>query len=104
MGDSVCVNCGQCTVYCPTGALRERSAVDDVWDALLDEDKYVVVQEAPAVRAMLAEEFWHGCFQSLRLAKLYAALRILGFDRVFDTNFSADLTIHGRRHRTNQSH
>jgi NADH-quinone oxidoreductase subunit G len=72
--------------------LRERSAVDDVWDALLDEEKYVVVQEAPAVRAMLAEEFGMDV-SKVTVGKMYAALRILGFDRVFDTNFSADLTI-----------
>jgi NADH-quinone oxidoreductase subunit G len=92
MGDSVCVNCGQCTVYCPTGALRERSAVDDVWNALLDEEKYVVVQEAPAVRAMLAEEFGMDV-SKVTVGKMYAALRKLGFNRVFDTNFTADLTI-----------
>lgn len=92
MGDSICVNCGQCTVYCPTGALREVGAKDAVWDALLDDEKYVVVQEAPAVRAMLAEEF-NMDISKVTVGKMYAALRKLGFDRVFDTNFTADLTI-----------
>ncbi|HEX7502969.1 MAG TPA: 2Fe-2S iron-sulfur cluster-binding protein, partial [Acidobacteriota bacterium] len=57
LGNSSCVNCGQCTVFCPTGALRERGETDDVWDAILDPDKIVVVQEAPAIRVTLAEEF-----------------------------------------------
>ncbi len=92
MAESVCVNCGQCVVYCPTGALREKSHVEGVWDAILDETKYVVVQEAPAVRATLAEEF--GLDPSaVTVGKMYAALRKIGFDRVFDTNFTADLTI-----------
>lgn len=92
MADSVCVNCGQCVVYCPTGALREKSVVDEVWEAILDEDKTVVVQEAPAVRATLAEEF-NMDPSSVTVGKMYAALRKIGFDRVFDTNFTADLTI-----------
>lgn len=92
LGNSPCVNCGQCTVYCPTGALRERSEIDEVWAALQDPEKIVVVQEAPAIRVSLAEEFG----MELGLAtpgKMYAALRKMGFDYVFDTNFSADLTI-----------
>ncbi len=92
LGNSPCVNCGQCTVYCPTGALRENSEVDLVWDAIQDPDKIVVVQEAPAIRVSLAEEFG----MELGLAtpgKMYAALKKIGFDHIFDTNFTADLTI-----------
>lgn len=92
MANSPCTNCGQCTAYCPTGALTEKSYIDQVWDAILDPEKHVIVQEAPAVRVALAEEF--GMEQGLALPnKMYAALRRIGFDAVFDTNFSADLTI-----------
>jgi NADH-quinone oxidoreductase subunit G len=92
MGNSVCVNCGQCTVYCPVGALYENSQVDQVWEALNDPDKHVVVQEAPAVRAMLGEEFGMET-GTLVSGKMHAALRRMNFDAVFDTNFTADLTI-----------
>ena len=92
LANSSCVNCGQCTVVCPTGALREKSEIDMVWDALLDPEKIVVVQEAPAIRVSLAEEFG----MELGLAtpgRMHAALKKLGFSHVFDTNFTADLTI-----------
>ncbi len=92
LGNSVCVNCGQCTVYCPTGALREKDDTDYVWEALLDPTKHVVVQEAPAIRASLGEEFGMEV-GTLTVGKMYAALKKLGFDAIFDTNFSADLTI-----------
>lgn len=92
MANSPCVNCGQCTVYCPTGALRERSELDAVWDALLDPDKHVIVQEAPSIRVSLGEEFGMP-FGSVTPKKMYAALRKIGFDSVMDTNFTADLTI-----------
>lgn len=92
LGNSSCVNCGQCTVFCPTGALSERSEIDMVWDALLDPDKVVVVQEAPSIRATLGEEFGMEV-GTVTVGKMYAALRRLGFDVVFDTNFAADLTI-----------
>ena len=92
MGNSSCVNCGQCTVFCPVGALYEKSHADAVWAALSDPDKHVVVQEAPAVRAMLGEEFGMEP-GTLVSGKMHAALRRMKFDAVFDTNFTADLTI-----------
>ena len=87
-----CTDCGQCILVCPVGAIKERSAVDEVWAALADSEKHVVVQEAPAIRATLGEEF--GLPPGALVAgKMHAVLRRLGFDTVFDTNFSADLTI-----------
>jgi len=92
LGNSACVNCGQCTVFCPVGALYEKSQTEEVWKALSDPNKHVVVQEAPAIRAQLGEEFGMepGTIVS---GRLHAALRRMKFDAVFDTNFSADLTI-----------
>ena len=92
MSNSPCVNCGQCTVYCPTGALREKNDLDPVWEAILDPDKHVIVQEAPSIRVSLGEEFGMP-FGSVTPKKMYAALRKIGFDSVMDTNFTADLTI-----------
>jgi len=92
MANSPCVNCGQCTVYCPTGALREKSEIDAVWEAILDPTKHVIVQEAPAIRVSLAEEFGMP-LGTVTVKTMYAALRKLGFDAVMDTNFTADLTI-----------
>ena len=92
MANSPCVNCGQCTVYCPTGALREKSEVDAVWEAILDPEKHVIVQEAPAIRVSLAEEFGME-LGTVTAKKMYAALRKIGFDAIMDTNFTADLTI-----------
>ena len=89
---STCVNCGQCIIYCPTGALTERSCVDEVIAALADPDKFVVVQHAPAVSVSLAEEFGLPAGQNTD-GKLAAALRRIGFKKVFDTSFSADLTV-----------
>ncbi len=92
LADSACTYCGQCAVVCPTGAIVEKDDTDKVWAALEDSQKHVVVQEAPAIRAQLGEEFGMEP-GSLVTGKMIAALRRLGFDRVFDTNFSADLTI-----------
>jgi len=92
MSDAVCVNCGQCINRCPTGALRGKSHIDDVWAAIYDPAKHVVVQTAPAVRAAIGEEF--GLPAGSRVtAKMVTALKMLGFDRVMDTDFTADLTI-----------
>ncbi|NBJ16305.1 MAG: 2Fe-2S iron-sulfur cluster binding domain-containing protein [Dehalobacter sp. 4CP] len=87
-----CAYCGQCTVVCPVGALKETDAIQDVWQAINDPNKRVVVQVAPAIRAAIGEEF--GLEPgTLVTGKLASALRELGFDDVFDTNFTADLTI-----------
>jgi iron-only hydrogenase group A len=87
-----CVFCGQCVVVCPVGALREKSSQKGVWEAINDKKKHVVVQIAPAVRVALGEEFGMEP-GSIVTGKIVAALRRLGVDRVFDTNFGADLTI-----------
>jgi NADH-quinone oxidoreductase subunit G len=92
LGNSVCVNCGQCIHVCPVGAIKEKSSIAEVWKALNDPKKHVVVQEAPAVRVALGEGLGLPV-GTLVPGKMYAALRRLGFDAVFDTNFTADLTI-----------
>ena len=92
LGNSVCVNCGQCLMVCPTGAIVESDASQNVWKALSDTTKFVVVEVAPAVRAAIGEEFGMPA-GTLVTAKLASALRKLGFAKVFDTQFSADLTI-----------
>ena len=92
LGATACINCGQCINVCPTAALTEKDDTKEVWEALADPDKYVVVQPAPAVRAALGEEFGIPMGTSVT-GKMACALRRLGFDKVFDTDFGADLTI-----------
>ena len=88
----VCVQCGQCAAICPVGAITEKEHIDYVWEAIEDPKKFVVVQTAPAIRAALGELFDYEP-GTLVTGKMVSALRLLGFDRVFDTNFAADLTI-----------
>jgi NADH-quinone oxidoreductase subunit G len=92
LGDGECINCGQCAAVCPTGALTPRSEVDEVWNALHNPAKTVVVQVAPAVRVAIGELFGMPPGESTR-GQMVAALKRLGFDRVYDTSFSADLTV-----------
>jgi NADP-reducing hydrogenase subunit HndD len=92
MNDVVCTNCGQCINHCPTGALVEKNYIEEVWDAIADKTKHVIVQTAPAVRVGLGEELGFG--PGVRVTgKMVAALKRLGFDAVMDTDFTADLTI-----------
>jgi len=92
LAQSECIGCGQCAAVCPTGALTIKSYTEQVWDELMNPEKKVVVQFAPAVRVAIGEMFGLEPGENLT-EKLNAALRALGFDLVFDTNFSADLTI-----------
>ncbi len=87
-----CINCGQCIKVCPVGALTEKDDTAKVWKAIGDQTKYVVVQTAPAVRVALGEEFGMPIGTNVE-GKMITALKRLGFDKVFDTNFAADLTI-----------
>lgn len=91
LNNSACTLCGQCINVCPTGALMEKDNTIDVLNAIGDKDKFVVVQTAPAVRAALGEEF--GINEGAVTGKMVEALRELGFNKVYDTDFAADLTI-----------
>jgi NADH-quinone oxidoreductase subunit G len=92
LSETNCTNCGQCVSVCPTGALRETNDEDRVWDALDDEDKYVIVQTAPAIRSALGEQF--GLKPGTNVTgKMVSVLKALGFKKVYDTDFAADLTI-----------
>jgi len=92
MSHVVCTNCGQCVNRCPTGALVEKTYIDQVWDAIYDPDKHVVVQTAPAVRVALGEDLGYDPGERVT-GKMVTALRQLGFNSVLDTDFTADLTI-----------
>lgn len=92
LSEVACISCGQCIVSCPTGALSERDDTDRVFEALADPTKHVVVQTAPSIRATLGECFGMPIGTNVE-GKMAAALRRLGFDKVFDTDFGADLTI-----------
>lgn len=97
LADTSCVSCGQCIAVCPVGAIYEKDFTQQVFDAIADPEKFVVVQTAPAVRAALGEEFGYPIGTDAE-GKMAAALRRLGFDKVFDTNFAADLTIMEEAH------
>lgn len=97
LAETSCVSCGQCITACPTGALYEKDFIDDVLAAIADESKHVIVQPAPSVRAALGEEFGYPMGTDVE-GKMAAALRRIGFDGVFDTDFSADLTIMEEAH------
>lgn len=92
MYEVVCTNCGQCVNRCPTGALVEKNYVDEVWDAIYDPNKHVVVQTAPATRVALGEALGMDTGKIVT-GKMVSALKKMGFDSVLDTDFTADLTI-----------
>jgi iron-only hydrogenase group A len=92
LGNVACTNCGQCALVCPTGAIVEKDNTDEVWKELQDPDRVVLVQTAPAIRVGIGEAMGMGS-GALVTGQMVAALRRLGFNKVFDTNFTADLTI-----------
>ncbi|MFA5369582.1 MAG: [FeFe] hydrogenase, group A, partial [Candidatus Omnitrophota bacterium] len=90
--DVVCINCGQCINRCPTGALKAKDPAEDIWKVIEDDKKHVIIQTAPSPRAAIGEEF--GLTPGISVTgKLNTAIKRVGFDKVFDTNFTADLTI-----------
>ena len=92
LDETKCVSCGQCVNVCPTGALSQTNQVARVWDEIHNPSKHVIVQIAPAIRVSIGEEFGYELGTAVT-GKLITALRRIGFDKVFDTNFAADLTI-----------
>lgn len=92
LAEVICINCGQCINRCPTGALRANDPRDEIWAAIDDPTKHVIIQTAPSPRAAIGEEFGQAPGKSFT-GELNTALRRIGFDKVFDTNFTADLTI-----------
>lgn len=97
LADVSCISCGQCIVNCPTGAIVEKDDTDKVLEAINDPDKFVIVNTAPSIRATLGEAFGMHIGTNVE-GKMVAALRRLGFDKVFDTDFAADLTIMEEAH------
>lgn len=97
LGETSCVSCGQCIAVCPTGALSEKDNTDEVFAAIADTTKHVIVQTAPSVRAGLGESFGLPIGTNVE-GKMVSALRRLGFAKVFDTDFAADLTIMEEAH------